>query len=147
MENKYLRRMFYFNGDELINPLFHLFHLSTVVWIVSMAFLGDHASVQACGLYQSLVDMSDEAVVWWGRIGLVVISLNFATVLLRKPWISKLVAFMGFLLWCFSCWAFALSGLWVHMLSIGLPHMLFWVWYYFETLRYESLVKSGMIVT
>lgn len=119
--------------------------ISTIAWIVGISFFASNTAVQQSILYLSLASVAPVVPALWGLVGLAVLTGNMVTIFIREPSLSKVVAFSGFLLWFFTCMTFILGGYWIHLFAISIPHMLFWVWYYFETLRFEKLMNDGMI--
>lgn len=113
--------------------------LTTTAWIVGIALFSTTGVVAESGVFVALNDASPFARELWGVIGLGVVIGNLITVIFRKPWLSKVVAFTGFALWVFASIALVLNFDWFMLLVAGLPHLMFWVWYYLETLRYEQL--------
>jgi len=131
--NKYLRRLIYRTDTKKHNFLMHPFLLMTASYGFALTFFQHTAPVQQSILYVLTTTsgvLPDATLSIWGVMALVVTVVNFVGVILRNKTLGTTVSMMGFLLWVYSLFVYAMFGFWLQVFFVSIPNMMFWGWYY-----------------
>ena len=133
-----LRRLVYRKPGQYHNFLMHPFLLMTASYGVALTFFAHTAPVQQSILYSLTVLVLPKVVMSaWGIVALVVTVLNFVGVVVRNKTLGTTVAMLGFMLWFYAFFVYALSGFWVQVFFAAIPNLMFWGWYYYTIHDYH----------
>lgn len=83
----------------------------------------------------------------WGALLLFVSIANYFVLAYRLLNLGAATAFIGFLCWMFASIMFAQQANIVILLSVGVPNLWFWVWYYLRVKLYFKLVAQHMVLS
>jgi len=83
-------------------------------------------------LYTAMTHLFPALPAIWGAVALGAIVLNLLSLILRRVGVAATSAFLGALVWIFAAWVYLLGGDYLIFVSVTLPNLFFWVWYYLD---------------
>lgn len=146
--NRYVKRFIYVDDSEerKINPLFYPFLGATFFYGVGFVFFGWSSGVNRSSLFIAMTEMH----VWipevWGFFAILSVFMAFVLILTRTfPVIGSSAAIFGFLVWLFACWVYILGGYWLMLLTVAIPNLSFWLYYFVRVKWYSHHKEAGTI--
>jgi hypothetical protein len=130
--NNYLSRLTSSARGETFNPLIYPSFMTTAAYGIGFTvFAGTHA-VGESSLFIAMTAVGSFIPFIWGSIAILTIIGGFTFLLFNIPPIGKASGLVGFMLWTFALFCWALSGGWLLVTSLAIPNMWFWIWQYFS---------------
>lgn len=126
-----LNRLRYNSEGKPYNPLMYPFLLTTFAYGFGFTFFNE-AWVSSSSLYMAMFEMRTWMPNVWGAVALTAIVLNVITLMTKHLQVAAAAAFLGAMVWFFAFFVYMLGGDWLIMISVTLPNLLFWIWYYIE---------------
>lgn len=130
MKNKYFSRITSSARGEVYNPLTWPFLFSTLCYSVGFTFFAKFEATKASSLYQAMYDVSSFMPLVWGIVGLATIVLGMSFMLFNIPPIGKVSGLVGFTVWIYAAFCWALEGGYLLVGAVAIPNMWFWFWQY-----------------
>jgi CHASE2 domain-containing sensor protein len=146
--NKYVSRLIYVDKshNEKVNPLAYPFLIATLLYGVGFFGLGFWQGVALSSLFQSLFDLNSILPQVWGILALTASFSAFVTIFTRKTkWWSGIASMTGVLVWLFAGIVYGMYGYWIVLITVAVPNLFFWVWYYFRVRSYERQKRAGLV--
>jgi hypothetical protein len=141
-----LRRLVWRTDTERLNPLIYPFFLTTLAYGVGFLLFGWWSGVGASSLFQTMLSIHSWMPEIWGGLATLVSAGNVWMMIQRKyRWLGEAVSYGAVLLWLFACVCFAMNGVWLVILTVGVPNLWFWLWYYGRVKRYTAEVSAGLV--
>lgn len=128
--NKYLSRVTSSARGEVFNPLVWPFLFATFAYAVGFAFFSGNDGVDKSSLFEAMNDINTHAPTIWGIIALVTLGMGITFLMFNIPPAGKASGLIGFSLWLWAAFCWALTGGWLLVISIALPNLWFWFWQY-----------------
>lgn len=136
--HKYIKRMFYRTNGELLNPLYHIFFWITLTMGLTFAFFPFSSGAVLSILYQQTqLNLPDFITSVWGLILVVISILNVLMLWFRTRGLGQVVGLSGACAWLYACIIYVFAHYWFGLLTLSLPNLAFWVYYYFKVSEYN----------
>lgn len=144
----YIKRFVYVGSDEhsKINPLIWPFLLATTLYGLGFMLLGDWTGVSSSSLFGAMYDLHNFLPTLWGLVASLAGAAAVTIIARRSGWWGELAALLGFSVWLFAFFVYLLQGFWLVLLTVALPNLYFWTWWYFRVKWYERQKKAGIII-
>lgn len=141
-------RLLYVDAElsQRVNPLIYPFLFATTLYGLGFLFLGDWSGVSTSSLFTATIALHKFLPALWGLFASLAGILGFVTLLVRQPFLGEAPSFLGFSVWAFAAFVYILNSYWLVLLTVALPNLYFWVWWFFRVKWYEREKKSGRIV-
>jgi hypothetical protein len=143
----YVKRLIYVDATEKqkINPLFYPFLWATFVYGLGFVVFGSFNFVSVSSLFQAFYTIHPWLPRVWGGFAIVAGAAAMALLLLRHGKWGDIASMFGFLVWLFALIVYALNGFWLVLLTVTVPNLYFWVYYYFKVKWYMRSKEAGFI--
>jgi hypothetical protein len=145
----YLKRLRYIDDDGkvTVNPLFYPFLFATLIYGLGFTLFGWTSGVNTSSLYGALVAMHTFLPALWGSVAILAAFLAFFAILTRRTHVvSASAAMSGVLLWLFAAITYLQGGYILVILTVALPNMFFWVYWYVRLKWYQRQKAAGLLV-
>lgn len=128
--NKYASRVTSSARGKGFNPLTWPFFITTMAYGLGFAAFYSTDAVGASSLFIAMSGLNMTLPYVWGGAAILTIIMGFTFLLFNIPPAGKLSGLVGFMLWVFASFCWALAGGWLLVISVGVPNMYFWIWQY-----------------
>lgn len=123
--------------DELYNPLTYPFLISTLVYGIGFLFFSSTDDVGKSSLFVAMHSIAPAAPQLWGLVAVATIVLGLVFLLFNKPPYGRYSGLLGFMVWVFACFCWALTGAVLVAFAVGVPNLIFWFWQFLSLSRYH----------
>lgn len=113
------------------HPLALLFMLATLAYGIGFLILPYSKILGTSSLFVTMAGFGTHIVIFWGVaciLSVVVTLLGYRTATL-----------LGWAVWVFAALCYVLDGNWLVLVAVSIPNMLFWLWQYGHTSKYNKI--------
>jgi len=128
--NKYLSRVTSSARGESFNPLIWPFFIATFAYGLGFTVFSGTEGVNKSSLFLAMNGITDHGSHIWGGIAVLTIIMGLTFLMFSIPPFGKVSGLVGFAVWVFASFCWALTGGWLLVFSIGVPNLWFWFWQY-----------------
>jgi hypothetical protein len=130
MRHKYLSRLTSSARGQTFNPLTYPFLGATLSYGIGFLFFFNTGGVHESSLYASMHAIGWYIPIVWGGVCVLTIMVGITFLLFNLPPAGKASGLVGFMLWVFASFCWAVTGGYLLIFAIGLPNTYFWFWQY-----------------
>lgn len=144
----YWKRFVYVSkgSQQRVNPLIYPFLAATLLYGLGFFLLGDWTGVSTSSLFTAMSALHNFLPAVWGAMAALAGILGVATIVARKALLGEVPSLLGFSVWAFAAFVYILNSFWLVLLTVALPNLYFWVWWFFRIKWYDREKKSGRII-
>lgn len=143
----YIKRLVYVDDNNTkINALIWPFLFCVTMYGIGFTLFPQFSWVNSSSLFQSFFMVHDWLPRIWGIGAVLAGGSAISMMLLRKPFLGGTAAMLGFLVWLFAGILYISNGYILVFLTVSVPNMYFWVFYYFRLKWYIRQRDYGRLV-
>lgn len=128
--NKYISRVTSSARGEVFNPLLWPFLFTTFVYGMGFTAFVWVDSIHYSSLFVAMTTIHPWIPFIWGTVAALTIIVGITFLLFNIPPAGKISGLIGFMVWVFAGFCWALTGGWFLTLALAIPNMWFWIWQY-----------------
>jgi len=125
------KRLRYNENGEPYHPLMYPPLIASFAYGFGFTFF-TASWVTTSSLYQAMFAIQSWLPHVWGIAALIAVVLNLVSLVFRHRKYEPPPTFLGVLVWLFALLVYLLGGDYLITVSVTLPNLLFWIWYYFD---------------
>jgi len=142
----YVKRLLYLDQKRKLNPLFYPFLLATFVYGLGFLAFSWWSGVNTSSLFGAMESLHVFLPSLWGLLAVLAVAFVIILMLRREGhWLGEVASMLGFLVWLFAGFVYALGGYWLVLLTVTGPNVYFWGWYYMRVKWYQRMKAAHMI--
>lgn len=136
---KFVSRLTSSARGEVFNPLIWPALFTTTAYGLGLGVLFPLGlKIGDSSLYSAMTEIGPHLPLIWGITALVTIFTGIFFLLFNKPPMGKFSGLLGFMVWLFACFCFAMTDNYFVLAAVAFPNAWFWFWQYLSLSQFRK---------